>query len=115
MSDSVVLCPFWRESRSFTRRFCGNLRDGVPLCIGNGFFRAWDEDFERASMVMGRAELEYYFPKQFVEFCRSVVRSGVYDAVRPDFEESGCFFGGLCVRPEFHGFDGCFDCSRWKR
>lgn len=120
-SDSVVLCPFWRESRSFTRRLCDNLRDGVPLCVVSGLsdqLDNWDEEFEHASMVMDRAELEYYFPEHFVpvEFCDCVVRSDLYDAARPQFKKSGCFFGGLCVRPKSHGFDGCsVDCPRWAK
>lgn len=123
MSDSeCVLCPFWRESRSFTRRFCDNLRDGVPLCVVGGLPDAlddWDEEFEQACMVThDDAELEYYFPEQFVpdEWCGCVVRGDLYDAAEPKFKKFGCFFGGLCVRPKCHGFDGCsVDCSRWTK
>jgi hypothetical protein len=111
MSDNVVSCPFWRESRShFTVRFCNNLRSGVPLCIVNGFFEGWYEEFEQALMVMSEAEARVKFSKPIVEHCSSVVRSDVYLAVK----RSGCFFGGLCVCPAAKGFSVCFDCSRWK-
>ena len=115
MSDNVVLCPFWRESRShFCVRVCDNLVGGVPLCVVSGFFYHWDEDFEQARMVMSDAELRTKFPEHFVrvEYCHCVVRSDVYDAVK----RGGCFFGrGLCVRPEFDGFSGCSaDCPCWK-
>lgn len=68
-------------------------------------------------MVMGRAELEYYFPEYFVpvEHCGSVVLCDLYDAMSPQFKKSGCFFGGLCVRPKSHGFDGCsVSCCRFS-
>jgi len=124
--SSGVVCPFYNEQRAGHMRmplngFCDNLRSGVPLCVVSGLseeLEDWDEDFERASMVMGRAELEYYFPEQFVEveYCDSVVRSDAYDVAHPQFRKSACFFGGgLCVRPMILGFGGCSaDCSRWK-
>jgi hypothetical protein len=122
MSDDVVLCAFWRESRfDFCVRLCDNLRNGMPLCVVSGlneFVADWDEDFENASMEMGLAELEYYFPEKFVpdERCGRVVRSDIYESFHPEFKKSGCFFGGLCVRPKFHGFDGCsVDCPRWAK
>lgn len=120
MSDCVILCPFWRESRPFPR-VCNNLRGGVPLCVVSGLADAlddWDWEFEEALMVMGAAELEYYYPEYFVnvESCDCVVRSDLYDAARPEFKKCGCFFGGLCVRPKSHGFDGCsVDCPRWAK
>lgn len=111
MSDNTVLCPFWRKSRShFTVRFCNNLRSGVPLCIVSGFYKPWDEEFERALMVMSEAEARVNFSKPIVEYCSSVVRSDVYDVVK----RSECFFGGLCVCPSARGFSACSDCSRWK-
>ena len=111
MSDNVVSCPFWRKSRShFTVRFCNNLRSGVPLCIVSGFFEDWDEEFERALMVMSEAEARVKFSKPIAEHCSSVVRSDVYDAVK----RSECFFGGLCAFPAAQGFSACSDCSRWK-
>jgi hypothetical protein len=121
MSNSVVLCPFWRESRSFTRRLCDNLRDGVPLCVVSGLadeLGDWDEEFEQSLMKMSCAEARKAQEARIHSRprCPSVVRSDLYDAVRPDFKKSGCFFGGLCIRPVSHGFDGCsVDCSRWKR
>jgi hypothetical protein len=107
---SVVVCPFYRSSRDFTTRFCHNLRSGVPLCVVSGFFEDWDEEFERARMVMSDAEARVKFNKPIVEYCGSVVRSDVYFAVK----KSGCFFSGLCVHPSVHGFGACCGCSRWK-
>lgn len=121
MSDDVVLCPFYRPFSFFSPRFCVTLRSGIPLCVVSGineFVEDWDEEFEKACMFMDNAELEYYFPEQFVpvEVCGFVVRMSVIDSFRPEFKKSGCFFGGLCVRPKFHGFDGCIvDCPRWKK
>lgn len=123
--DSRVVCPFYNPDRATYMRmpaggFCDNLRNGVPLCVVSGLaeeLEDWDEDFEEASMVMSQAELEYYFPEQFVEveYCGSVVRSDAYDVTRPEFKKSACFFGGLCVRPIMLGFGGCsVDCPRWK-
>jgi hypothetical protein len=99
-----VLCPFYSESRSFTHRFCDNLREGVPLCVVSGLadeLDDWDDEFEQANMVMNDAELRAKFPEHFVdvEHCPSVVRSDLYDSVRPEFKKSRCLFGGLCVRP----------------
>lgn len=118
--SEVVLCPFYREPRSFTRRFCDNLRDGVPLCVVSGLVDElddWDEEFEKAliRMSVGDACKAREARARSKPRCRSVVRSDLYDAVRPEFKRSGCFFGGLCVRPKSHGFDGCsVDCPCWK-
>jgi hypothetical protein len=113
---SKVVCPFFRVQRvSYMRMpadgFCDNLRSGVPLCIVNGFFENWDEEFERACMEFGETEARIRFNKPDVERCGSVVLTDVYDA----HKGVDCFFGGgLCVRPLFGGFGGCRSCSRWK-
>jgi hypothetical protein len=108
-----VLCPFYWESRSFTRRVCSRLVNGVPLCVVRGFFEDWDEEFERGSMKSPYGEVREAEETSSEVRCPCIVLSDVYDAVK----RSVCFFGGcLCVRPEFRGFVGCsVDCPRWKR
>jgi len=88
-----VKCPFYRDFRDFTVRFCDNLVSGVPACVVANFYP------DSPSMD---------YPADVV-VCSHFVRSDVYNAVK----ESGCFFGGLCVHPKSHGFSACRpSCSR---
>ena len=117
LSSKNVVCPFFKakpDRASYMRMpkggFCDNLCSGIPLCVVSGFYLAWDEKFERARFELGGAEARVKFSKPIVEYCSSVVRSDVYDAVK----RSECFFGGLCICPAARGFSACSDCSRWK-
>lgn len=97
MSDNVVLCPFWRESRShFCVRVCENLVGGVPSCVVDEFYP------DSPSMEYGD-----------VVVCRHFVRSDIYSRVRE--VKCGCYFGGVsCVHSDVEGFGACAGCCRWR-
>ncbi len=122
MSDKlVVLCPFWRgfKSKRLEDRVCDNLRDGLPLCIVNGWREPDDYEFDVEMLVgsMSEEECRAKFPVHYREYCEHVSGTALYESFRPMFvKPAGCFFGlGLCVRPKAHGFDGCSKgCPIWK-
>jgi hypothetical protein len=123
--SAKVLCPFYKVERAGRMRmpakgFCDNLRSGVPFCVIGGLMSrvgGWDQEFEESLMKMDYAEARKAEEARARSkpHCPSVVLSDLYDSVRPEFKKSGCFFGGLCVRPKSRGFNGCSDdCARWK-
>ena len=96
MSDNVVLCPFWRESRShFCARVCDNFVSDVPACVVADFYP------DSPTSDFGD-----------VVVCAHFVRSDVYS---PEVKH-GCYFGGVtCVHPDVDGFGACVGCSRFAR
>jgi len=71
MSDNVVLCPFWRESRShFGVRVCDNLVGGVPACVVANFYPDLSYEEEVEELKRERAGL----PRKEVVGCRHFVR-----------------------------------------
>jgi hypothetical protein len=114
MSGSVILCPFWRESRrSFAVEVCDNLVGGVPACVVAEFYPDVDpfalSDVERERYVRGLDDFK---------ICSHFVRSDIYSAldIHPSVIKRGCFFGGVrCVHADVVGFGACVGCSRFVR
>lgn len=96
--DGVVLCAFWRVSRShFGVRVCDNLIGGVPACV--------IDDFYPDSPTAGGLDDD-------TVVCGHFVRSDVYfPAVK-----CGCYFGGVrCVHSDVEGFGACVGCCRFVK
>ena len=113
MSGHVVLCAFWRESRShFGAKVCDNLVAGVPACVVAEFYPD--------SPYAPYASLEDWLSGvgKVGEICRHFVRSDIYSAldIHPSMVKRGCFFGGVeCVHSDVKGFGACVGCSRFVR
>lgn len=104
-SDGVVLCAFWRESRSsFGVRVCDDLVKGVPACVVADFYPdpCYEEETEVKAWLRG----------EMVVICPHFVRS---DVLRPDVKH-GCYFGGdTCFHSDVEGFGACVGCCRFVR